>query len=107
MKLTKQQSETKVYELTESLLHLKKDQKDVWVTMGFVVELANIFFEREISIKYKDDDKKQRELFSLYNINIDDVKIGGHPNLISTDGNVLLIPNADAPKFNIGFIYFN
>ena len=82
-----------------------KDQKDVWVTMGFVVELANIFFEREISIKYKDDDEKQKELFSLYNINIDDVKIGGHPNLISTDGNVLLIPNAESPKFNIGFIY--
>lgn len=82
-----------------------KDQKDVWVTMGFLVELANVFFEREISIKYKDDDKKQKELFSLYNINIDDVKIGAHPNLISTDGNVLLIPNADSPKFNIGFSY--
>ena len=82
-----------------------KDQKDVWVTMGFLVELANVFFEREISIKYKDDDKKQKELFSLYNINIDDVKIGAHPNLISTDGNILLIPNADSPKFNIGFSY--
>jgi len=82
-----------------------KDQKDVWVTMGFVVELANVFFEREISIKYKDDDAKQKELFALYNINIDDVKIGAHPNLISTDGNILLIPNAESPKFNIGFSY--
>lgn len=81
-----------------------KDQKDVWVTMGFLVELANVFFEREITIKYKDD-LQQKELFSLYNINIDDVKIGAHPNLISTDGTMLLIPNRESPKFNIGFLY--
>ena len=29
MKMTKAQAESKVYELTESLLHTKKDQKDV------------------------------------------------------------------------------
>lgn len=29
MKMTKQQAEAKVYELTESLLFTKKDQKDV------------------------------------------------------------------------------
>lgn len=29
MKLTKQQSESKVYELTEKLISVKKDQKDV------------------------------------------------------------------------------
>ncbi len=29
MKLTKQQSESKVYELTEKLISAKKDQKDV------------------------------------------------------------------------------
>lgn len=81
------------------------DQKEVWVTMGFLVELANVFFEREIKINYKDDDKKQKDSFSLYNINIDDVKIGAHPNLISIDGKVLLIPNKESPKFNIGYEY--
>ena len=78
----------------------KSDQKDIWVTMGFVVELANIFFNKQINLQLKDATD-----YNLYEIDIDDVKIGSHPNLISCDGSVLLIPNAKAPKFNAGIVY--
>ena len=78
----------------------KSDQKDIWVTMGFVVELANIFFNKQINLQLKDATD-----YNLYEIDIDDVKIGAHPNLISCDGSVLLIPNAKAPKFNAGIVY--
>ena len=74
-----------------------KDQNDVWVTMGFIVELTNVFFNKDLNIKLKDTDK-----YSLYEIDIDDVKIGAHPNLISCDGGILLIPNKQAPKYNLG-----
>jgi hypothetical protein len=74
-----------------------KDQNDIWVTMGFIVELTNVFFNKDLNIKLKGTDK-----YSLYEIDIDDVKIGAHPNLISCDGDILLIPNKQAPKYNLG-----
>jgi hypothetical protein len=74
-----------------------KDQKDVWVTMGFIVELTNVFFNKDLNIELKN-----AKSYSLYEIDIDDVKIGAHPNLISCDGTVLLIPNQKAPKYNLG-----
>lgn len=76
------------------------DQKDVWVTFGFLIELANLFFKQPIDIK-----KDSLKPFDLYEIDTSDVVIGAHPNLISCDGNVLLIPNAQSPKFNAGVFY--
>ena len=76
------------------------DQKDIWVTFGFLVELANLFFKQPIGIN-----KSDIKPFDLYEIETSDVVIGAHPNLISCDGNVLLIPNAKAPKFNAGIYY--
>lgn len=76
------------------------DQKDVWVTFGFLTELSNLFFTQEIDIDVKPDLP-----FKLYKIKNDNVIIGGHPNLISTDGSILLIPNSRAPKFNAGNVY--
>jgi len=78
----------------------RKDQKDIWVTMGFVVELANVFFNKQINIQLKD-----AKDYNLYEIDIDDVKIGAHPNLISCDGSILLIPNQKAPKYNLGAMF--
>ena len=43
--------------------------------------------------------------YKFYEIETKDVVIGAHPNLISTDAGVLLIPNSTAPKFNSGFYY--
>lgn len=78
----------------------RSDQKDIWVTMGFVVELANIFFNKQINLQLKD-----AKDYNLYEIDIDEVKIGAHPNLISCDGSVLLIPNKKAPKYNLGAFF--
>lgn len=80
----------------------KSDQKEIWVTFGFLVELANLFFKQPIDIK-----KEDLKPFDLYEIDTSDVVIGAHPNLISCDGSVLLIPNKKAPKFNAGIYYPN
>jgi hypothetical protein len=78
----------------------KSDQKDVWITFGFLIELSNLFFTQLIDVK-----QKNGQSFPLYKIATDDIVIGAHPNLISCDGNVLLIPNAKSPKYNIGNTY--
>lgn len=71
---------------------------DTWVTMGFVIELVNLFIGQSIAVKASNDPK-----FELFTFDIDDVVIGAHPNLISTDGYTVLIPNPIAPKFNLGY----
>jgi hypothetical protein len=76
----------------------KESPDDVWVTMGFLIELLNLFITQDIQLL-----NKNNNAYKLYQINIEDVIIGGHPNLITTDPSVLLIPNAQAPKFNLGF----
>ena len=81
------------------------DQKDVWVTFGFLVELANIFFTKEIVVANSANTGSTPPTYYLYEIDVEDVKIGAHPNLISCDGSVLLIPNYQAPKFNMGYQY--
>ena len=78
----------------------RKDQNEIWVTMGFIVELTNVFFNKDLNIELKN-----AKSYSLYEIDIDDVKIGAHPNLISCDGGVLLIPNQKAPKYNLGAVF--
>jgi hypothetical protein len=49
MKLTKQQSESKVYELTEKLIAVKKDQKDV--NAGYKDKIKDITSEIEAIIE--------------------------------------------------------
>ena len=75
------------------------DQKDIWVTFGFIVELLNVFFTQKMQMSNND------KPYKFYEIETKDVVIGAHPNLISTDAGVLLIPNSTAPKFNSGFYY--
>lgn len=74
---------------------------DVWVTMDFIIELLNIF----ITLKTQVIDDKNKNVL-LNKINIDDVVIGAHPNLISTDASKILIPNSIAPKYNLGSQYW-
>ena len=71
---------------------------DVWVTMGFCIELLNLFIRQRITTPTDPDGDK----YDQFTIDIEDVAIGAHPNLISTDGSKLLIPNAIAPKYNLG-----
>lgn len=75
----------------------------IWVTMGFVVDLLNVFISQKVNtFPVKLDDTSENDKYSLYKFNIDDVVIGGHPNLISCDGDKILIPNPKAPKYNLG-----
>ena len=71
---------------------------DTWVTMGFVVDLINLFIGQNINTFKSSNDPK----FELFTFNIDDVVIGAHPNLLSVDGYKVLIPNPIAPKYNLG-----
>ena len=66
--------------------------RQTWLNLGLVFEILNFHVEKIKSFK-------QAEIFR---IDIDDVVINGHPNLISNDGGVLLIPNAEAPKYFSG-----
>jgi hypothetical protein len=74
----------------------------IWVTMGFVVDLINLFIGQKITTIQATDDPS----FDLFTIDINDVAIGGHPNLISCDGDKVLIPNSTAPKFNLGALFW-
>ena len=71
---------------------------DTWITMGFVVDLINLFIGQNINTFKASDNPK----FELFTFNIDDVVIGAHPNLLSSDGYKILIPNPMAPKYNLG-----
>jgi len=82
------------------------DQKDIWVTFGFLIELANVFFTKQIELIKASDtgsNSPNKNNYFLYEIDVDEVKVGSHPNLISCDGSTLLIPNSVAPKYNMGW----
>lgn len=83
----------------------KESPDETWVTMGFVVELLNLFIGQEINTSNTADtsDPKNEK---LYVFDIEDVIIGGHPNLLSSDGYSVLIPNPTAPKYNLGSKYW-
>jgi hypothetical protein len=66
--------------------------KDLWLNLGLVMECINKHHD-------KLETPKRNQIFR---VDIDDVVISGHPNLISCDGSVLLIPNAFAPKYFCG-----
>jgi len=65
-------------------------QDRVWYQLDFVFDIINLFCE---------------EMYTKNNrIDISDILIGAHPNLISCNSNVL-IPNAVSPKLNKGTIF--
>lgn len=78
------------------------NKKQIWVTLGFLIELSNIFFSVQFS---SNTANKDIPIYKIINPETQDDIISAHPNLISTNGSVLLIPNARAPKYNLGFRY--
>jgi len=63
--------------------------KNTWITMELLVDILN-------QIK----NNKDKELLQFYyEMDINNIKIGAHPNLISTN-KMVLIPNPHAPKLN-------
>lgn len=83
----------------------KESPDETWVTMGFVIELLNLFIGQDVNTSNTADtsDPKNEK---LYVFDIEDVIIGGHPNLLSSDGYSVLIPNPTAPKYNLGSKYW-
>jgi len=67
------------------------DDNNVWINMGFLVELIN----RSLPTPTTTENP-------FFEVNVDEAVIGAHPNLISTDGSILLIPNKLAPKYMWG-----
>lgn len=61
--------------------------KRIWINLGLLFEFIN-YFTNQLSLNGAKN----------FTIDIDDVLINGHPNMISTNNNVL-IPNKTAPKF--------
>lgn len=67
----------------------KSQNKDLWLNLGLVIECIN----------YCCSALKSPGNTEAFRVDINDVVINAHPNLISCDGTVLLIPNSDAPKY--------
>ena len=76
----------------------QSQNKDLWLNLGLVIECIN-----KCCSSLKTPGKSE-----IFRVDIDDVVINAHPNLISCDASVLLIPNAQAPKyFNGQYGYSN
>lgn len=71
-----------------------KTQNDdnVWVNMGFIVELLNR------CLPFPSPKKES----GFFHVDVDEAVIGAHPNHISCNGSYVLIPNAAAPKYMWG-----
>ena len=70
----------------------RSQHKYLWLNMGLIVEIINYHANL---LRGMDDQP-------MFRVDIEDCVISGHPNLISTDGDVLLIPNAMSPKYFSG-----
>ena len=71
----------------------KKGPDFTWITMDLLVDVLN-------GMKNIDGVKEYTQYF--FDLNIDDITIGAHDNLISTK-KTILIPNSKAPKLNSRF----
>lgn len=72
------------------------NDKDVWVSFGLFISLLNA--EKSFLHKQREKDSDDSRVFQ---IDITNSWITGHPNMKSTDGSVLLIPNPYAPAFAV------
>jgi hypothetical protein len=76
----------------ESDFDSKNTNSDLWINLGLMIEIINFH-----SAPLHGMGKKE-----MFRIDIDNVLISGHPNMISGDGAVCLIPNSKAPKYFYG-----
>jgi hypothetical protein len=67
-------------------------QDKTWINMGMLVEILN--YHCRLLKSYNETE--------MFRIDIGDCVIGAHPNLLSTDGSIMLIPNGNAPKYFVG-----
>ena len=77
---------------TDRDFDFKNGGKDLWVNFGLVIEAINLLVAPLTGMAKKE----------MFRIDIDDVVIGAHPNMISTNSEILLVPNSEAPKYFSG-----
>jgi hypothetical protein len=70
----------------------KSENSELWLNLGLVIEAINYHSAPLTGMENKE----------MFRVDIDDVVIGGHPNLVSTDGKTCLIPNSAVPKYFYG-----
>ena len=66
------------------------DREDCYITFGYFIDIVNFFFSKKMS-----DSKAQ-----VFQFSVGGCRCVAHPNIKSTDGKVLLIPNAMSPRYN-------
>lgn len=66
------------------------DHEDCYITVGYFIDIVNFFFSKKMS-----DSKAQ-----VFQFSVGGCRCVAHPNIKSTDGKVLLIPNAMSPRYN-------
>jgi len=66
--------------------------KDLWLNLGLVIEAINFHCCPLKATKGEE----------MFHIDIDDVVVGAHPNMISSDGSICLIPNFESPHYFAG-----
>jgi hypothetical protein len=66
--------------------------KELWLNLGLVIEAINFHAGPLKAMKGKE----------MFHVDIDDVVVGGHPNMISSDGTICLIPNSKSPHYFYG-----
>ena len=66
------------------------DHEDSYITLGYLIDIVNKFFEKT---------SKETNI-GAYAFEIGNSRCCAHPNIKSTDGKVLLIPNAMSPRRN-------
>ena len=70
----------------------KAPNKEIWLNLGLVIEALNFHAGPAKAMKGKE----------MLRVDIDDVVIGAHPNMVSNNGSVCLIPNFESPKYFYG-----
>lgn len=65
---------------------------ELWLNLGLVIEAINLHSAPLTGMQQKE----------MFRVDIDDCVVSGHPNMISSDGKVCLVPNGAAPKYQYG-----
>lgn len=69
-----------------------KTKHELWLNLGLVIEAFNFHACPAKAMKGKE----------MMRVDIDDVVVGAHPNMISSDGSICVIPNAKSPHYFAG-----
>ena len=73
-----------------------KNCTELWLNLGLVIDALNFHAGPLKAMKGKE----------MFRMDIDDVVVGAHPNMISSDGTVCLIPNWESPHYFYQFQLF-